>query len=128
MYAYTGFFLVDTFIMSTQLKGSINFLSGVAQGWKVTEKGVEDSLQWKDLLLNKSFHILMACFAFLACGVSWVAHYDMNPDQVTQVLLLGFMGVNLILCIVLYGKEGRRQHNYVESAVIDQGKAAICLQ
>lgn len=121
-YAYAGFFLVDTFIFSTQLKSVINFLAGVAQGWKVTEKGVENSVRWRDLLLNKAFHLGMAGISTLVCAASWVVHYGMDAARLGNVFLLLFMNVNLLACIALFGKEGRKDHNDVDSAVIDPVK------
>ncbi|HWC54651.1 MAG TPA: glycosyltransferase family 2 protein [Chitinophagaceae bacterium] len=118
-YIYGGYFLVDTFIMSTQLKSSINFLSGIPQGWKVTEKGIENSLAWKDLLLNKSFHILIACVAIAVCIISWFINYDMEPAKLIHFSVLVFMAVNLVLSVVIFGKAGRKGHNDVESAIID---------
>lgn len=121
-YIYGGFFLVDTFIMSTQLRSSVNFLLGVPQGWKVTEKGIENSIRWRDLLLNKSFHILLAILAITVCGVSWFIHYDAEPAALIHFGVLGFLSINLLLSVVVFGKEGRKGHNDVESAAIDKGE------
>lgn len=120
-HVYGGFFLVDTFIMSTQLRSSVNFLLGVPQGWKVTEKGIENTVKWKHLLLNKSFHILLSGIAIAVCGISWLIHYDLAPSAFIHFLLLAFMSVNLLLSVVIFGKEGRKGHNDVASAVIDNG-------
>ena len=119
-YLYGGFFLIDTFIMSTQLKSSINFLLGVPQGWKVTGKGIDNSNTWKHLLLSKSFHLIMACVALLSCGYSWLIHYDMHPVAVIHLMPLGFMSTNLLSCILVFGKMGRKKDNNIESATIDR--------
>lgn len=116
---YGGFFLVDTFIMSTQLKSSINFLLGVPQGWKVTGKGIDNSNTWNDLLLSKSFHLIMASIALISCGYSWLIHYNMHPSAVIHLVLLGFMSINLLLCILTFGKMGRKEYNDIRSATID---------
>lgn len=118
-YTYGGYFLVDTFIMSTQLKSSINFLLGIPQGWKVTEKGIENSLAWKHLLQNKSFHLIITSISIAVCGISWFVHFDLSPSKLIHFSVLGFMAVNLVWCVLQFGKEGRRGHNNVESAVID---------
>jgi cellulose synthase/poly-beta-1,6-N-acetylglucosamine synthase-like glycosyltransferase len=119
-YLYSGLFLVDTFIMSTQLKSTFNFLAGVPQGWKVTEKGVENSSKWKELFISKSFHIIVAGICFITSALSWIFHYNMHFAGLVNVFLLSFMGINLLLCILFFGKEGQKEHNNVASATIDK--------
>jgi cellulose synthase/poly-beta-1,6-N-acetylglucosamine synthase-like glycosyltransferase len=121
-YVYYGCFLVDTFIISTQLRSSINFLVGIPQGWKVTAKGIEDSLAWKDLLLNKTFHIFIGALCLLACGISWYLQPGSSPLHSAGLI---FLVINLVLCIFLFGKEGRKECNDVESAFIDTGDQEI---
>lgn len=118
-YLYGGYFLVDTFIMSTQLRSSFNFLAGIPQGWKVTEKGIENSQAWTDLLRNKLFHVIVATVALTVCGVSWLVNYNLDPSKLVHFSVLAFMAVNLLLSIVIFGKEGRSVDNNVETAVID---------
>ena len=116
---YGAFFLVDTFIMSVQLKSSLNFLVGVPQGWKVTSKCIDNTSVWKHQLLNKPFHLAIICIAFIGCGASWLIHYDMYPSEFIHLVLLGFMSTNLLLCMLVFGRMGRKECNDVASATID---------
>lgn len=116
---YGAFFLVDTFIMSVQLKSSLNFLVGVPQGWKVTSKCIDNTSAWKHQLLNKPFHLAIICIAFTGCGASWLIHYDMSPSEFIHLVLLGFMSTNLLLCMLIFGRMGRKECNDVASATID---------
>jgi hypothetical protein len=126
---YAAFFLVDTFTMLTQLKSTLNFLVGVPQGWKVTAKGVENSTKWKDLLLSKSFHIVLALIAIIVCAASWIVHYNANPAQLGQFALMLFMSINVLLCIAVFGKDRQQVQHDVESAMIGgQEATAIDMQ
>jgi len=128
-YVYAAFFLIDTFTMFTQLKSTLNFLAGVPQGWKVTAKGVEHSTKWKELLLSKSFHIVLALIGILVCAASWIVHYGANPAQLGQFALLLFMSINVLLCIAVFGKDRHQELNNVDSAAIDgQEATAIDMQ
>jgi cellulose synthase/poly-beta-1,6-N-acetylglucosamine synthase-like glycosyltransferase len=118
-YVYCGFFMVDTFIMITQLRSTVNFLAGIRQGWKVTAKGVEDSSGWGRILGNKAFHIGTGLLALGSGLFTWVVHYHLDPAGLPDVVLPMFIGINLLLCVFLFGKDRQSVGNDVESAVID---------
>ncbi|WP_299316031.1 glycosyltransferase [uncultured Aquimarina sp.] len=117
---YSAFFLIDTFIMTTKLKSGINFMLGISQGWKVTEKGVENKINWVELIYNNWFHILIAFSTIIICIISWVKNYEMKAYAVIYHFFSLFLSINLILCIFIYGKHRRKEHNNVKSAGIDQ--------
>jgi hypothetical protein len=116
-HAYAGFFLVDTFVMYTQIKSDLKFMLGVSQGWKVTEKGLENSLTWPSLLRNKSFHIVMILISLGVCALSWIINYNMQLQSLTHYIALLFLNANLLLSIVVFAKSGRKPHNNVESEI-----------
>jgi cellulose synthase/poly-beta-1,6-N-acetylglucosamine synthase-like glycosyltransferase len=118
-YLYHGYFMVDTFIMSTQLRGSINFLFGVSQGWKTTEKGIEQPSSWKNILAGKFFHLSMGAGLIVISMFSWLFYFDMQLSKSLCFLLPAFIGANLIVCVLVFGKVGRKDHNHISSAIID---------
>lgn len=118
-YLYHGYFLVDTFIMSTQLRGSINFLFGVAQGWKTTAKGIEQPSSWRNILAGKFYHLTIGAGLIAISLFSWLIYFDMALPAFWYFLLPAFIGANLIVCVFAFGKVGRKEANHVSSAIID---------
>jgi cellulose synthase/poly-beta-1,6-N-acetylglucosamine synthase-like glycosyltransferase len=116
---YHGYFLVETFIMSTQLRGSINFLLGVSQGWKTTEKGIERPSNWKNILAGKFFHLILGAGLIASSMISWLFYFDMQFSKLFWVMLPAFIGINLIMCVFTFGQAGRKDHNHISTAVID---------
>ena len=118
-YLYAGFFLVDIFIMVTQIRSVINFMFNVKQGWSVTQKGVENTINWKDLLISKSFFIGIF-FAFIGIvTASWFLNYQMIVNSLIHHFSLLFISINLLFSICIYGKQGRNVLNKIESAGIN---------
>lgn len=117
-YIYTSFFMIETFIMFVQLKSDIRFILGKRQGWKVTEKGFESTVGWKRLILNNLFYLIMAILLFTFCAISWIFNYNMALNSIYYHFALLFMTTNLVLCIVIYGKQVRKSPNILEAAVI----------
>jgi cellulose synthase/poly-beta-1,6-N-acetylglucosamine synthase-like glycosyltransferase len=116
-HTYAGFFLVDTFIMSTQIKSNIKFMLGIRQGWKVTEKGVESTVAWRSILQEKLFHIVFAFFSLTICAISWSTKYDMSISSIWNHVALLFISLNLLLCIAFFGKQGRKHFNRIDSVM-----------
>ncbi|MBB6131826.1 glycosyltransferase [Mucilaginibacter lappiensis] len=116
---YTAFFLIETFIMCIQVKSDIRFILGRRQGWKVTEKGVEHRIGWKNLMRNNSFYFGMAIFSLVFCAISWVYNYNMAFNSIHYHFALLFVNINLLCCIITYGKQRRKSYNNVESAAIN---------
>jgi hypothetical protein len=118
-YVYCGFFMVDIFIMTTQLQSTLNYLAGIRQGWKVTAKGVEDSSGWVRIVSSKAFHIGAGLLALGTGLFSWAVYYHLEPGGLPFVALPLFIGINLLMCIFLFGKERQSEDNDVGSAGID---------
>jgi len=116
---YAAFFMIETFIMFIQIKSDIKFILGVRQGWKVTEKGLESKIGWSSLIRNNLFYFSMAILSFVVCAISWFVNYDMALSSISYHFALLFITLNLLLCIIIYGKQGRKSHNYVDSTVIN---------
>ncbi|MDO6434797.1 glycosyltransferase family 2 protein [Flavitalea sp. BT771] len=116
---YAGFFMIETFIMYTQIKSDIKFLLRIPQGWKVTEKGLENSMSWNSVILNNLFYIVLAALSTGVCVISWCRNYHMSPSSICYHLGLLFINFNLLLCIAVFGKQGRKSHNDVGSAIIN---------
>lgn len=110
-YIYISFFMVETFIMFVQIKSDVRFILGKRQGWKVTEKGFERLVGWKRLIINNSFYLSLAILLFVSCFISWIFNYDMAFNSIRYHFASLFMGVNLVLCIILYGQQRRKPHN-----------------
>ncbi|MDR7132734.1 cellulose synthase/poly-beta-1,6-N-acetylglucosamine synthase-like glycosyltransferase [Algoriphagus sp. 4150] len=115
---YSGFFLIETFIMVTQMKSNIKFILGMSQGWKVTEKGFENAMSWMNVLRNRLFHVAMIFMCLSICFVSWFVNYGFAFDAVKYHLALLFLSFNLVWCIIAFGRQGRQEHNNVESAML----------
>jgi O-antigen/teichoic acid export membrane protein len=118
-HVYCGFFIVDIFIMTTQLQSTLNYLAGIRQGWKVTAKGVENSSGWGRILGSKAFHIGAGLLALGSGLFTWVFHYHLEPTGLPFVVLPVFIGINLLMCIFLFGKERQTADNDAASAIID---------
>lgn len=112
---YAGFFLIDTFIMSTHIKSEINFMLGVPQGWKVTEKGIESAMRWRDFIFNRSFHFGLAAMSVAVCICSWYINYDLNMKSLIYQIGLLFLSAQLIICVFRFRTDGRKAHNHIES-------------
>jgi len=125
---YAGFFMIETFIMYAQVRSDINFMLGVPQGWKVTEKGLETRVGWKATILNNSFYFTIAIFCIVFCFLSWVIHYNMAIHAISYHLALLFGNVNLLLCLILFRKERRTEDNTTESAAINCDNPVEILQ
>jgi cellulose synthase/poly-beta-1,6-N-acetylglucosamine synthase-like glycosyltransferase len=117
---YSGFFMIETFIMYTQIKSDLNFMLGRRQGWKVTEKRVENSPRWKSIILSSAFHVKLGIAAIVICLISWIFNYDASLQSLHHHGGLAFVNANLFLCIIAFGKHRRKEHNDVESAIIDR--------
>lgn len=108
---YAGFFLIETFITSVQIKSSLKFMLGIPQGWKVTEKGIEKAPVARDLIYNNLFYILMVLFSLAVCIISWIINYDMKFSSWIYHAGLLFTTANLALCIIAFGKQRRKSLN-----------------
>ncbi|MEM6831324.1 MAG: glycosyltransferase family 2 protein, partial [Bacteroidota bacterium] len=115
---YAGFFMMETFVMVTQLKSDINFMLGVPQGWKVTEKGVENAVSWKELIINKAFYFGIVLLSVGITLFSWKVNYAFEAPQWTHFIGLAFVNLNLLLSIFIFGKKVRSEENKVELATI----------
>lgn len=122
-YLYSAFFLVDTFLMLTQLKSILNFLAGIPQGWKVTAKGTEKSAKWTDLVRTKLFHIGWPVAAITVCMVSWIVRDGATLASLGNYALLLFMSLSVLLCMVVFRKEKNEIPYDIESAAIDGHQA-----
>jgi len=115
-YLFGGFYLVDTLIMSVQFKSSVNFLIGKPQGWKVTEKGIENRASWKSILAQNLFHINLAVTTMAVSIFSWQLHFSFDLAALSSFAFMGLMSINLITCILLFGKAGRKAIKPAESS------------
>jgi cellulose synthase/poly-beta-1,6-N-acetylglucosamine synthase-like glycosyltransferase len=115
---YAGFFLIDTFVLFIQVKSVIKFILRVPQGWKVTEKGVERSMGWKSIIRGNIFHIGTSLLTIGVCAVSWITNYDMSLPSLLHHFALLYVSVNLLACILVFGKQNRNTSNDEESATI----------
>jgi|GEM_PF-1108750 len=115
---YAGLFFIDTFIMYTQVKSDLKFVLGVPQGWKVTEKGLEDCMSWTNILRNKLFHLSLIAITAAVCLTSWIITYDMQWSAWSYYAASLFLNLNLLLCILVFAKDGRKEHNSVQSEIV----------
>ena len=50
-----GFFLAQVFTAAVGLRAVVNFLFGVKQGWRVTEKGLERKPGWRQMVMQNRY-------------------------------------------------------------------------
>ena len=117
-YNYAGFFLIETFITTIQIKSDIKFILRRPEGWKVTEKGLENFSGWRSFFFSNLFYIRSLVLSLLICCISWIYNYGMNLHSIVYHLGLLFGSVNLLLCLVIFGKQGRKLANRVESKIM----------
>ena len=111
---YAAFFLIDTYIMFIKVKSVINYLLGVSQGWKITEKGIDKIMNWKYILRNESFNVgIILCFTAIFL-ISWKINYYMEYEGLIYHAFFILIIINLVMCLLLFGKNGRRKGNNVE--------------
>ncbi len=115
-YLYSGFFMIDTLIMSIQLRSTFNFLSGMKLGWKVTEKGIGKAHKTLDYLISKVYHFGIAA---ICIGISIIPYKALNYGHVSWVdgMALSFLGINLILCLLIFRNQSRKTHNQINSEI-----------
>jgi len=116
---YAGFFLIQPFILLVGLKGVFNFLVGVKQGWRVTAKHVEDKPSWPQVLARHRYVLGVASAILLTLVAAWGIQTGFSPAELMNYLPPAFISFNLILCVVLYGRQGRSAENYIEGTTID---------
>ncbi|GAA4115484.1 glycosyltransferase [Aquimarina addita] len=118
-YLYVGFLFIDMFIVATQLKSTFNFALSIPQGWDVTSKGVDKKVPKKDFVRSKWFYILFGFVPIVVCMISWIINYDMRMEALIYHALLLFTSFNYILGLGRYLSFGRKEHNKIEHADID---------
>lgn len=116
---YLSFFVVDLFIMVTEVKSELRFLFRINQDWNVTSKGIDEKVKIWNRLKVRLFHVLFILFFSSIAIWSWIANYDFAPFNLIYLLGLAFILSNLLACILLFEGEGRTIDNVVETASID---------
>lgn len=99
---YKAFFLIDIFIMSTQIRSSIRFLRGLAQSWRVTGKTKELHLDINSYLADNIFHFGLSGCCLL---VPFVSIFYLRAFQDINVMNYAgsmFTAINLFACLLLF--------------------------
>ena len=110
---YSSFFMIETFIMFTQIKSDIKFFFGFRHGWKVTQKGIEDVDSVLRIILYNGFYISCVMLLILFCLISWIFNYNMSFYSIFHHSGLLFISFNLLFCVLVFSKQGRKVHNNV---------------
>ncbi|MEV6678199.1 cyclic nucleotide-binding domain-containing protein [Streptomyces erythrochromogenes] len=117
---YSGVFIVRYYTLMIGMRSAINFLIGVRQGWRVTSKGFEERPSWPQVIRRNAYVVALSVLILAAFGVAWGVRTGFSAAAVTafipSVLLVS---VNLILCVLLYGRQARTEEGTVEGTGID---------
>jgi len=116
---YAGVFVMDAFIVAVCLRAVINFLLGVKQGWKPTAKGLEARPTWPQVIARNLYVVGLAVTILVVLAAAWGSHTGFALAQLPSYLPQAFVAFNLILCIVLYGRQGRNPEARIEGTTID---------
>ncbi len=118
-YLYAGFFIIDSFIFFVIMRSVCNFLLGKPQGWKITAKAVEEVPSWFSIILARLPIILLSILIIIIVIIKWIVIYKYNPVALFNYFPIMFISFNLLLCIILYGREGRTKSNLAEHATVE---------
>ena len=116
---YAGHFLIEPFIFVVSLKALFNFAIGVGQGWKVTAKSVEETPSWPQVVSRHRVIVGFATALLVLLVASWGLRFDFAPSAFVSYLPTALMAVNLLLCVALYGRQGRNAGNAIEGTTVD---------
>jgi hypothetical protein len=105
---YAGFFIVDSFIFITSIKAVINFILRKPQGWKITPKNVEGVPSWKSVIMNRRGTLLFSCSILAIILIKWIFAFNCNLAALISYFPAMLMYFNVLICVLLYGKEGRK--------------------
>jgi len=110
---------MDAFIVAVCLRAVINFLLGVKQGWKPTAKGLETTPTWPQVISRNLYVLGLAVTILAALGAAWGSYTGFSVALLPGYLPPAFVSINLILCVLLYGRQGRNAEDGIEGTTID---------
>ncbi len=117
---YAGFFMIaGAFIQAVGLRAVFNFLVGAKQGWRVTSKGLEQRPGWAQVIAHNAYVIGLATVTLAALIAAWGWRTDFAAASVVYYLPPAFISVNLLLCVMIYGRQGRNAEALIEGTTID---------
>jgi hypothetical protein len=120
---FVGYFVIEPFIFLVSLKATYNYVTGKPQGWKVTAKQVEATPTWAEVIGRHSVAIIFGVSILAAIALSWGVRFDFSLTALVQYLPTALMASGLLLCVALYGREGRNAENAIASSTIDAHQA-----
>lgn len=116
---YAGLFLLDTFILAVSFRAVLKFVAGSGQGWRVTAKGLEERPSWWQVVRGRVYVIGLAVVLIVALFAGWGLHTGFTPTRLVDYLPLASVAVNLVVFIVVFGRQVRRPEASVEGTTID---------
>lgn len=116
---WAGLFLIDTFIVVVALRAVFNFIVGIKQGWRVTAKGLEGQLHWWQVPRRNAYVIGLAGIMLITLLAAWGWHTGFSMNRIVDYLPLALVAANLLLCVVLYGRQVRKPDATIEGTHID---------
>jgi hypothetical protein len=116
---YSGSFIISSFVTVVQLKATYNYLLNIPQGWKVTQKGFENSDNWLSIIKNNKLYLVISILFFASSIISWELTFGSEWIKLIYYLPQMFISINLFLSIILFGKSGRFNDNSTYYCTID---------
>ncbi|MEU9130618.1 cyclic nucleotide-binding domain-containing protein [Kitasatospora sp. NPDC048540] len=116
---YAGVFAVRTFTLLVGMRSAMNFLFGVKQGWRVTAKGFETRPSMGQALRDNTFVAAVGLVILIGCLVSWGVRTGFSAGGLLSFAPTLFIAVNLLLCVLVYGRQARSPGGTLEGTGID---------
>ena len=118
-YLYSGFSMIHSFVLATGLRAGANFLVGAKQGWQVTSKGLEERPSRLQVIKQNSYIVGLALVILFSLTAAWGGHTGFAIDRLVDYSPLAFFAVNLLLCVFIFGRQGRNSEALIEGTTID---------
>lgn len=116
---FAGVFLINTFVLSVELRTFFGFLVEIMQSRQSAVKGSEERTGWRREGYRNSYAVALAATLLVALTAVWGWNTGFAVERILDYLPLALISANLLLCVLLYGRQDRKPAITIQGTHID---------